>query len=564
MSSAARGAKTLNQPPDDDSVCTALKLAGAAVYEHDPTAGTMRWADPAAVLSVLGVSCLDDVATVERFHTRLNEDARRKRERLLDAGAAAQTAVRVEYPLIGEDGAPIWVEERATWLSPRRLVGLLRSIEGQRRRERALAASAREDDLTGLLARPGLREAMEQAIARAARRGDSMVYAVLSIDDLSALNARFGFDAADELIAAVGQRLSRAGRGFDVTGRIAGNKFGLLFSGCAAERAREAVRRVMREAGEGVVETALGPMEVSLSAGAVVFNPTDSDSRVVMAQAEVALDAAKAAGPGELRVASPTSAGEHRRARQAEMSSEILRALEEDRIAIAYQPIARLRDGAVLRYECLARLQGVSVDTSDFIQVAETTGLIRRVDMRVLEHAGAALTRCGALAVSVNVSGATVRHSDAAHAYLERLRALGVAERLTVELTETCVVEAHERVAAFADAVRATGARFSVDDFGAGYTSFRVLQAIEPDEVKIDGAFVRGVAHDARQFSFVDALVRLARSLSMDVIAEFVSEEADAAALARIGVDAVQGRLYGMPDLTPPTPTPPPTPPRPR
>ncbi len=547
--SAARGAHAPDQIPDHDSVHTALKLAGAAVYEHESVTGEMRWLDPGSVLNVLGVAAVDDVGTLERFESLMNDDARRKRERLLDAGVAAQTAVRVEYTLMAGDGAPVWVEERALWVRPGRLVGMLRSIEGQKRRERALAASAREDDLTGLLARPGLREAMEQAIARAARRGDSMVYAVLSIDDLSALNARFGFDAADELIAVVGQRLSRAGRGFDVTGRIAGNKFGLLFSGCPPERAEAAVRRVMRQASEGVVQTGLGPMEVSLSGGAVIVNPTDGDSRLVMAQAEMALDTAKGAGPGELRVASPSAAGEHRRARQAEVSSEILRALEEDRIAIAFQPIVRLRDESVLRYECLARMRDARIETADFIQVAETTGLIRRVDLRVLEQAIAALRQSSDLALSVNVSGATVRRSDAACAYLETLQAFAGADRLTVELTETCVVEARERVAAFADAVRATGARFSVDDFGAGYTSFRVLQAIEPSEVKIDGGFVRGVAHDTRQYSFVDALVRLARALSMDVIAEFVSDEADAAALARIGVDAVQGRLYGMPEL---------------
>ena len=178
---------------------------------------------------------------------------------------------------------------------------------------------------------------------------------------------------------------------------------------------------------------------------------------------------------------------------------------------------------------------------------------MRRIDARVLELAAARLAADRRLCVAVNVSGGTVRDPDAAAEYLAGLAALrGRARRLTVELTETCVVEDRLHAAAFAAAVRRCGARFAIDDFGAGYTSFGQLKALEPDEVKIDGGFVRDLSTNPSQQIFVRALVDLARSLHLEVVAEWVGSHEDAALLRRLGATLLQGRLYGMPtfDIT--------------
>lgn len=541
-----------------DAWRTALKLAGAAIYEWRPGTPQMVWVDPGVALRTLGLNDPEQITDADAFHALLPDSARTRRERLIALGVDTATPMRLEYPVRTPDGLTVWVEERAAWIQdddgPARLVGVLRNIQSHKRRERALAASALEDDLTGLMTRTRLSESMERALSEAGRRGAPLAYMALAIDDLSALNLRFGFDVADQVIAAIGRRLAEAAGGYDLVGRIAGNKFGVMLGSCGPDRVEAAVRRLMRASCRDVAQTSIGPVEMTLSAGAVAFQPDGRDTRDIMARAEAALDMAKRGGPGSVVVADQEPLDEGRRARHAAVASSIVDALREDRIAVAYQPIIAPSGGALQRMECLARLldrEGRTPPNAAFIDVAEATGLIRRVDLRVLEKAKAVLAAHPDLHVSVNVSGATVASADDAKAYVAQLRQLGpAAPRMTVELTETSVVEAHERVLAFAQAVREIGGRFSVDDFGAGYTSFRQLQAIEPDEVKIDGAFIRGVSDDPRQQSFVEALVKLARSLSVSVIAEFVETEADAAVLEALGVQGLQGLLGGLPQMT--------------
>ncbi len=535
------------------SLHTVLSLSGAVYYECDPQTDAMAWMDGHAAMALLDLDDGDRIATGHGYNALLPDASRLRRERLLAVGAGEGGVMRLEYAVITGGGETLWLEERAAWIDDGapRLVGALRSIQRQKRRERALAASAAEDDLTGLLTRPRLREAMEQGFARALRRDDRMAYAALAIDDLSAMNLRFGFDIADQVIAEIGGRLADVVGGFDITGRIAGNKFGIMLSACSPERAEGAIRRLMRAAARDEVMTAIGPVEVTLSAGGVSFDPAGADGRRIMMRAEAALDMAKRAGPGSLVITDDESPSTTPRANHAQFATAIMRALREDRIVLAYQPIVDARSGVLDHHECLARMRdedGAVASTAAFIEAAEATGLVRRVDTRVLARAMTALQTWPDLRVSVNVSGATVRSRDAADAYVAMLADLGTgAPRLTVELTESCVVEAHERVNSFVKGVKAAGARFSVDDFGAGYTSFRQLQSLEPDEVKIDGGFVQGIAQDAQKASFVDALVRLARSLDVDVVAEFVSTPEEARVLRDLGVDRLQGSLTGMP-----------------
>jgi EAL domain-containing protein (putative c-di-GMP-specific phosphodiesterase class I) len=152
----------------------------------------------------------------------------------------------------------------------------------------------------------------------------------------------------------------------------------------------------------------------------------------------------------------------------------------------------------------------------------------------------------------VNISTRTMRD----RAWLRDLRETharrpDVAERLIVELTESAAVTDAERTKAFLDEVRGLGVAIALDDFGAGYSSFRYVRDFRPDWVKIDGGFVRGVAESADNRLFVDTLVGIARNFDMATVAEFVETEADARVLQDLGVDALQGYRYGRPEIAP-------------
>jgi EAL domain-containing protein (putative c-di-GMP-specific phosphodiesterase class I) len=225
-------------------------------------------------------------------------------------------------------------------------------------------------------------------------------------------------------------------------------------------------------------------------------------------------------------------------------------------VAIAFQPVVSAADPARLAFrECLARVReedGSWIAAGAFLPKIERLDLVRALDRRVLRLALGALRDHPTERLSVNVSTRTMRD----RAWMRELAAAaqdtpGVAERLIVELTESAAVVDAARTKAFLDEVRAMGVAIALDDFGAGYSSFRHVRDFRPDWVKIDGGFVKGLADDPDNKLFVDTLVGIARNFDMATVAEFVETDADAEALRALGVDCLQGYRYGRPVIEP-------------
>jgi EAL domain-containing protein (putative c-di-GMP-specific phosphodiesterase class I) len=234
----------------------------------------------------------------------------------------------------------------------------------------------------------------------------------------------------------------------------------------------------------------------------------------------------------------------------------VMRALEEDRVAIAFQPVVSAADpGRIAFRECLARVRGEDgewIGAGAFLPKIERLDLIRTLDRRILKLALAALAAHPTERFSINVSTRTMRDKG----WLKDLTAAhdaapAVVERLIVELTESAAVTDPARTKIFLDAIRALGVAIALDDFGAGYSSFRHVRDFRPDWVKIDGGFVRGVADDPDNKLFVDTLVGIARNFDMATVAEFVETEADAETLRALGVDCLQGYRFGRPAIEP-------------
>jgi EAL domain-containing protein (putative c-di-GMP-specific phosphodiesterase class I) len=183
----------------------------------------------------------------------------------------------------------------------------------------------------------------------------------------------------------------------------------------------------------------------------------------------------------------------------------------------------------------------------DIVPVAEKLGLIRLVDHRVLELAVGELTEQPGVQLSLNISPDTTMDPDWWASIESLLRAHpGVAERLIVEITETVAIRDIDDVRGFVTRLKNFGCRIAIDDFGAGYTSFRNLRKLGVDIVKIDGAFVQNIAHSADDRAFVQTLIDLARRLGIKTVAEWVQDEASALMLRDWGCDYIQGRLIGL------------------
>lgn len=525
------------------------------MFELDPGANALKWSDEGAAARLLGVDH-DEVASSAgalTAHILGSENPHRTA-----AFAGERQDYFCEYQLKREGGAGHWVEERGGWIgagSQRRLIGVMRSIEGTRHREEQLSWLAVNDELTGLLNRFHFRKSLEHAIAVLQETEGAGAYLTVGIDDIGAVNSDFGFEAADTVIAQVASRLNSVLGPNDRIGRIAGTKFGIVVADCDDQELRDICGRLLNVVREKVVETSCGVIAASICLGAVKLPEQAGGASVAMTSGEAALDAAKRVGKSSWSNFTDKTDAVSMRRRNTHMSDVILTALNERRILLAFQPIVSDLEEAPKKFECLIRMEGEDgqfVPAPEFIPASERLGLVHLLDRRVLELALNTLAICPDIHLNVNISMETVKDFVWAEGYIALLRAnQQFANRITVELTETQVIDAIEASIEFVSEIKRLGCSFGIDDFGAGYTSFRNLKAMDIDILKIDGSFVTGVSSSRENQLFVRTLLDLARNFGMKTVAEWVDNEADAMLLKGLGVDFLQGYLLGKPETNP-------------
>jgi diguanylate cyclase (GGDEF)-like protein len=468
---------------------------------------------------------------------------------------------RLEYAL-KTDGAPVWVEEYGVCMpgqdgKAERIVGTVRNITDRKLHEAHLSWAASYDEMTGHLNRLRLRERLAEHLElKPAAAREPAAYFVAAIDDLAVINETYGFDTADEVIVAVGRRLAEIAGERGVVGRTAGNKFGILIEGCTAGEMSERAAQLRSAARARVIPTRGGAVSISVSIGAIALPQDASTSQEAMARAEEALDRAKLHGRDNYAAYAHSPQRESLRKRTVSIGDQIVTALAENRIVLAYQPIVDAKTNEAVAHECLVRIQrpeGQIIAAGDFVTVAEQLGLIRRLDRRVLELTVAALMKHRGACLSLNVSGMTASDRPTLEAFVAYLENhADVAPRLIVELTETAALIDIEESMRFVSRVRALGAKVAIDDFGAGYTSFRNLQSLKVDMVKVDGSFVKGMADNRDNQIFVRTLVDLAKNFKLATVAEWVADAREADILRAFGVDYLQGFYFGKPEVKAP------------
>jgi EAL domain-containing protein (putative c-di-GMP-specific phosphodiesterase class I) len=306
---------------------------------------------------------------------------------------------------------------------------------------------------------------------------------------------------------------------------------------------------------EHPIDTRAGKVSATSSVGAVWLPSGAENSQDAMLRAEQALDRARSNGRDGFAVYAESQQRETARLRRMSIADELVQALKEHRIRLAYQPIIAADTRKPVHYECLLRMlkpDGDVVTAGHFVPAAEQMGIVHLVDRFALETAVSTLTRHPDLVLAVNVSGTAASDPAWLQAFVEHVRASGpVAGRLVVELTETASLHQFEENAQFVSQLRELGVKVAIDDFGAGYTSFRNLQSMRVDVVKIDGSYVKDLSVKPQNQVFVRTLTGLAKNFDMKVVAEWVGSDQDAALLESFGVDYLQGFHFGEPLLEP-------------
>ena len=234
----------------------------------------------------------------------------------------------------------------------------------------------------------------------------------------------------------------------------------------------------------------------------------------------------------------------------------VRRALEHKQVLLAYQPIIQATEGKIAFYEGLIRIldeTGRIIPAKEFIHVIEETEMGRMIDCLALEKGLRSLRKNPDLRLSINMSARSIGYGRWKAVLDRNLRKdPDVGARLILEITESSAMIVPELVISFMDELQNYGVCFALDDFGAGHTSFRYLRDFYFDMIKIDGEFIRGVAHNPDNQVLVQALVSIARHFDMFSVAEFVENAEDANFLAQSGIDCLQGYYYGAPTVRPP------------
>jgi diguanylate cyclase (GGDEF)-like protein len=543
--------------PAGPNVGSILRSVGDVAYEWKIDTDAIVWSDNA--VERLGLVSRDAIATGRAWAQSIEAAPGQSR-----FDAVTRTGLRddgngvpyqVQYEFRPPDGEAIWLEDTGRWFAgadglPARAHGIVRIITERHRREAELERLAYYDAHTGEMNRNRLVDTLAATLDESVRFRTSCGFLLVAIDNLGQLNQAYGFSAADEAITQVAKRIRTQMRGADHLGLFSGNKFGLILKNCTPDDMAVAAERLLTSVRNDTVQTSAGSLAVTITIGGVTAPRHARTIDEILDRAQDALDTARSRRQGSFVAYQPSVEREAARQENVRATDEIVAALNERRIALAFEPVIDAGSGHVAFYECLLRVRradGSFAHANEIIPVAERLGLVRLLDHRVLEMVVQELKGVSSLRASVNVSSASTTDPNWWGGLAAMLKAHpGVGERLIIEITETSVIRDIDEARGFVARVKELGCQIAIDDFGAGYTSFRNLRKLGVDIVKIDGAFIHQIMRSEDDRAFAHTLIDLAHRLGLKTVAEWVKDEAAAELLRGWGCDYLQGELVGL------------------
>jgi diguanylate cyclase (GGDEF)-like protein len=414
------------------------------------------------------------------------------------------------------------------------------------------------DPVTGLLTRSGVEKLIEWRLgSRSARTASTVLYG--DIDQLHVINDLLGFEAGDQVIAAVAHALEERLASRDaVLSRLSGDRFAIFFPECPLERAR-AIGDELRDAVSAMPLTiGADSIPLSISFGAAAVRGGERSFDHALAAAEVACKAAKDRGRNRVESYEVHDSSINRRSDDIAIVGQLRNALEKGNFQIFGQPIAPLlAPEHVRRYETLLRLideKGRLVLPGQFMSSATRYQLLPQIDRCVISDV---LTRLATakrapqfepIHLSINLSGPTLGDPTFLDWLVAQIDSSGVpSDWLTFELTETAAVSNLERTQRLMARLGQLGCRFALDDFGTGLSSLAHLKALSFSVLKIDGSFIRDILHNERSHSLVRAVTQLAHGIGMETVAEYVETPEICMRLIEVGVQFGQGYAIGRP-----------------
>ncbi len=471
--------------------------------------------------------------------------------------AGDQGGPMTELQLQRKDGSPLSVEvQRRTLRSGQSwiLVAVARDITERKDAEQRLMKLAHFDTLTGLPNRSQFYASLTHSLSQAAEHQWAVAVLFMDIDRFKNVNDTLGHTIGDDLLRQFSSRLVDCLRVRDTIGRFGGDEFatilvlpdGAQHAVGVVDKIREAMRKPFDLQGHEVT--------VTVSIGISVYPDDGVDADTLIQYADTAMYRAKEAGRDAFRFF--TAEMNAQSMARLDMENALRRAIDNEEFVLFFQPKVNIISGRISGAEALIRWRRPGhgmVSPALFIPLLEETGLIVRVGNWVLDEACKKISEWGASSVgpvhlSVNVSGIQFFVGGLEEEVLKAIRKYDIApELLELELTESSLMSNAEETIAVLRNLKALGIQISIDDFGTGYSSLAYLKRFPIDKLKIDIAFVREVTSNPDDAAIVLAIISMAHSMKLEVIAEGVENDAQLAYLRRHGCDEMQGYYFSRP-----------------
>jgi diguanylate cyclase (GGDEF)-like protein len=416
-----------------------------------------------------------------------------------------------------------------------------------------LLHNATHDALTGLPNRLLLADRLEQAIAHAERHGTRCALLLVDLDQFKAVNDSLGHALGDELLTEVARRLRTTVRRSDTLARFGGDEFVLVLNDVAAVEEIEGIIQAVCRCLTRPIELADLEVHVSLSVGVSIYPTDGTDRETLLKHADVAMYQAKRAGRNGFQFYRPAMNAFTRE--RLVLENDLRRAVRASEFQLLYQPQASTEDGGIESVEALIRWNHPRLGLlppAAFIPLAEESGLIIPIGEWVLREAcrqASSWRRSGLpLRVAVNLSVQQLHERELAETVNAALAAAGLDPRyLELELTESVVMQEAESSGRILRRLSDRGVSITIDDFGTGYSSLSYLRRLPLTRLKIDRSFVREILTAREAAEIVRAIVSLAASLDLRVIAEGVETCEQLESLARLGCEHFQGSYCSVP-----------------
>jgi diguanylate cyclase (GGDEF)-like protein/PAS domain S-box-containing protein len=464
--------------------------------------------------------------------------------------------MQMERRYLRKDGSTLWGHVSVARVPDdqgraRYVIDQVQDISDRKHAQQALEHQALHDALTGLPNRVLSRDRLDQAILLARRQQTRVALLIIDLDHFKEVNDTFGHQAGDQLLRQVGERFTAELRETDTVARLGGDEFAIVLLAADADGASLIAAKLLAALERPFIVEGQA-LDVGASIGIAVYPDHADTADTMLRRADIAMYVAKRSRrthsiytqghdePGDSRLA---------------LMAQLRHAINEGALTLHYQPIARLTDGRVERFEALVRWQRPGrglVPPRDFIAFAEQTGLIQPLTHSVLQTA---LLQCAdwnnaghPVGVAVNISMRNLLDPQLAESVQQILRETGASpDWLTLEITESTIMAESPRTLETLQKLRALDVRLSIDDFGTGYSSLAYLHRLPVHEMKIDQSFIQGMIGDETSGAIVRAAVDLGHKLKLAVVAEGIEDEATWLRARADTIDYGQGYYLSRP-----------------